>query len=173
MRDEGKRYYQASRNSEIYNQTMADQVGHQEMESGSNESQERYRLDLYPGSQIPSDFRNLIIAPFLNSLRYGNDLFKLIDKDAYYFSYGRYIELLLQRPSTQVKFAILDDETVLGWCLTEGKILHYVWVKKEVRRQGIARALMPKSFDTISHITNKGIHIWVNHYPGAKFDPFI
>jgi len=140
--------------------------------TGERIKEERYRLSLYPGSQIPPDFKNLIIAPFLNSLRYGNDLFKLIDKDAYFLSYNKYIELLLQRPSTQVKFAILDDETVLGWRISELKTLHYIWVKKEVRRQGIGRALMPQEFDTISHITNKGINIWVNHYPNVKFNPF-
>lgn len=147
-------------------------MGNQKLELTTNEPQERYRLVPYKGTIIPSDLRNLIIAPFLNSLRYGNDLFKLIDKDAYYLAYGKYIELLLQRPDTQVKFAILNDDTVLGWCLTEEKILHYIWVKKEVRRQGIARALLPHKFDTISHITNKGINIWAKHYPEVRFNPF-
>ena len=52
------------------------------------------------------------------------------------------------------------------------KTIHYIWVKNEVRRQGIGKALMPKEFDTISHITNKGISIWVNHFPEVKFNPF-
>jgi hypothetical protein len=151
---------------------MGNEMGNQKLESTANEPQERYRLISYKGSVIPSDLRNLIIAPFLNSLRYGNDLFKLIDKDAFYFSYGKFIDVLLQRPNASVKFAILDDETVLGWCMSEQKILHYIWVKKEVRRQGIGKALMPKDFDTISHITNKGINIWVNYYPEKRFNPF-
>ena len=151
---------------------MANKVGSEALEPTSKGiKEERYRLVPYKGIEIPPDFKNLVIAPFLNSLRYGNDLFKLIDKDAYYFSYGKYIELLLQRPNTQVKFAILDDDTILGWCISEDKTLHYVWVKKEVRRQGIAQALMPK-FDVISHITNRGINIWVNHYPQVRFNPF-
>ena len=147
-------------------------MGHTEVEPKGNEIEERYRLVAYYGATLPPEFKNLVIAPFLNSLRYGNDLYKLIDKDAYYFSYSKYIESLLQRPHSIVKLAILNDMTVLGWCLMENKVVHYIWIKKEVRRQGIGQALLPKTFDTISHITNKGINIWVNHYPNVKFNPF-
>jgi hypothetical protein len=140
--------------------------------TSSGAKEERYRLISYIAPELPPDFKNLIIAPFLNSLRYGNDLYKLIDKDAYYLKYAKYVELLLTRSTCVIKLAILNDDTVLGWCLAEGKAVHYVWVKKEVRRQGICQALLPKSFDTISHITNKGINIWINHFPNVRFDPF-
>jgi len=108
----------------------------------------------------------------LNSLRYGNDLFKLIDQDAYYKNYGNYISALLARPEMKVKLAVLNDDTVLGWSLYMNKTVHYVWVKSEVRRQGIGKSLLPNEFDTISHITNKGINIWINKYPKVRFDPF-
>lgn len=148
-------------------------MGGETLESTSQRAEEeRYRLVTYYGVTLPPEFKNLVTAPFLNSLRYGNDLYKLIDKDAYFFSYSKYIESLLQRPHSMVKLAILNDMTVLGWCLMENKVVHYIWVKKEVRRQGIGCALLPKTFDTISHITNKGINIWVNHYPNVKFNPF-
>lgn len=154
---------------------MANEMGNQILEFTSKESEEvedRYRLISYRGGCLPEEYKNVIIAPFLNSLRYGNDLFKLIDKDAYYLKYGQYVQSLLQRPMLLIRLAILNDNTVLGWSLLQNKIVHFVWVKKEVRRQGIGRSLLPKDFDTISHITNKGINIWVNHYPGVKFDPF-
>jgi GNAT superfamily N-acetyltransferase len=147
-------------------------MGNKILEPTTNESQERYRLILYPGSQLPQEYINLIKGPFKTSLRYGNDLYKLIDSDAYYKAYDKYIDLLLQRPLTQVKVAILNDDTIIGWRISENKTLHYLWVKKEVRRQGIGKELMPTEFDTITHITNKGINIWVNHYPNVKFNPF-
>lgn len=108
----------------------------------------------------------------MNSLRYGNDLFKLMDKDSYYEAYSRYIDSILHKPTSTIRIAALDDETVLGWSLSEDKIVHYVWVKKEVRRQGIARSLLPKEFDTITHITNVGMNIWVNKFPQVRFNPF-
>lgn len=122
---------------------------------------------------LPEEYKNVILAPFLNSLRYGNDMFKLIDKESYYSAYSKYINLLLQKPTTRVNFAQLKDDTVLGWCLYEtSNILHYTWVKKEVRRQGIGRAILPKEFDTITHITNKGLNIWINKFPTVRLNPF-
>lgn len=123
-------------------------------------------------SHLQRDYKNLVLAPFLNSLRYGNDLFKLIDKDAYYASYTKYIETLLQRPDCLIKFAMLSDDTVLGWCLFQDKTVHYVWVKEHQRRQGIAGSLVPKNFEVITHITNKAINIWVNKFPEVRFDPW-
>lgn len=144
------------------------------MESSRDESQEvnSYRIVTLQGNALPEEYKNLIIAPFLNSLRYGNDLFKLIDKDSYYANYARYIEALLKRDKSVVKMAVLSDETVMGWCLSEDKTVHYVWVKKEARRKGIGRALLPKEFSRISHITNKGINIWVNNFPEVSFNPW-
>lgn len=147
-------------------------MGNKNLESVPNES-EGYKIISYLGVHLPNEYVNLVIAPFLNSLRYGNDLFKLIDQDSYYKAYSKFVELLLKRPKAIVRLAELDDKTVLGWSLSENEILHYVWVKKEVRRQGIARALLPKKFTSISHITNKGLNIWVNKFPEVKFDPFV
>jgi GNAT superfamily N-acetyltransferase len=155
---------------------MADHMGDQDLELASegakDEVDEGYVIKHHPASLLPEEYKNLIRAPFLNSLRYGNDLYKLIDKDAYYISYGKYIEHLLQRPRSIVTLAILDDNTVLGWSLYEGETVHYVWVKKEVRRQGIAKELLPDKFSVITHITNTGINIWVNKFPLVRFNPF-
>lgn len=154
---------------------MANKLGNKELEStseGLEEVDSEYVLKFYAASLLPEEYKNLVRAPFLNSLRYGNDLYKLIDKDAYYLSYGKYIEHLLQRPRSIVSMAALDDGTILGWALYEGTTLHYVWVKKEVRRQGIAKELIPDKIDIITHITNTGINIWGNKMPEVKFDPF-
>jgi hypothetical protein len=154
---------------------MASEMGSEELEPETKklaEVESSYRIVYHQGSKLPIEYRNLIVAPFLNSLRYGNDLYKLIDKDAYFNNYSRYIEGLLLRPMAIVKLAMLKDETVLGWSLVEHKTVHYVWVKKEVRLQGICRALLPKEFNTISHITHKGINIWVKHFPDVGFNPW-
>ena len=71
-----------------------------------------------------------------------------------------------------IRLAMLDDETILGWSLYEYKTLHYIWVKQEVRRQGIAKALMPKDIEFFSHITNKGLSIWSSKYKELRFNPF-
>lgn len=147
-------------------------MGSKNLGPKTDEVENSYKIVVYKVLDLPQEFHNLIIAPFLNSLRYGNDLFKLIDKEAYYSSYSKYIQLLLQRPNAQVKLAMLSDRTVIGWSMIEGKTVHYVWVKKEIRRQGIGLSLLPKEFDTITHITNKGIGIWVSKFKDVRFNPF-
>lgn len=146
-------------------------MGNQVLDAKADES-EKYKIITIPASQLPIDHKNLIIGPFLNSLRYGNDLFKLIDQDDYYSHYAKYIDSLLARPTSTIKMAVLDDDTVLGWSLLDHKLVHYIWVKKEVRRQGIGKSLLPKEFDTITHITRVGINIWVSKYQHVRFNPF-
>lgn len=156
-------------------ETLGDEVGSEELEPSAAELEEvesSYRVEYFGGPKLSKEYRNVVVAPFLNSLRYGNELFKIIDKEAYYSSYARYIESLLLRPMTIIKMALLKDNTVLGWAMIEYKTLHYVWVKKEVRRQGIGRALLPNDFDTITHVTNVGLNIWVSKYPEKVFNPF-
>lgn len=152
---------------------MANEMGSEDLEPFTNEPEENfYTIVKYDSNNLPKDLKNLVLAPFLNTLRYGNDLFKLIDKNAYYDNYARYIHILLARPNSKITIATLSDDTAIGWCLWENKTVHYVWVKSEVRRQGIANAILPKDFDTISHITNKGINIWVSKFPNVRFNPF-
>lgn len=152
-------------------------MGDKELESKPDEPKEDgYKVITYTNKTFPCDFRNLIIAPFLNSLRYGNDLFKLIDKEGYYLAYGKYIDSLLNKSNIRMTLAILEDGSVLGWCLWEWSeptnIVHYVWVKKEARRNGICKSLLPLEFGVITHITNKGLTLW-NKYPDARLNPFI
>jgi hypothetical protein len=140
--------------------------------STSGPQKEEYKIVAYQGPALPQEFVNLIRAPFLNSLRYGNDLFKLTDKESYYGIYGRYIDALLQRPKAIVRMAVLSDGTVAGWALVEMYTLHYVWVKKEVRRKGIAASLIPKDLTTISHVTNIWLNMWNKKYYYLIFNPF-
>ena len=162
---------------------MADSLGNGSGEARREENPESspaktkkvggYVLEYVKASKLSEDLINVILGPFLNSLRYGNDLFKLIERDAYFNSYGRYIRGLLQRPDSVIKFAILDDGTIAGWCLFERRTVHYVWVKKEARREGMMRQLLPNEFDVISHLTNQGLKLWANHFPQVIFNPFI
>lgn len=140
---------------------------------GDTNKEEKYKIISYPAIELPKELLPLIIAPFLNSLRYGNDLFKLIDQEAYYEAYKRYIDSLLSRTFSVVRLAQLDDDTMLGWSLSENKTVHYVWVKKEARRQGIGKSLLPQDFDTMTHVTRVVLNIWPTKFPQVRLNPFI
>src|SRR4029077_15412207 len=151
---------------------MANEMGSKDLDLKTDESEEAsYRIVLYR-PQFPKEIVPKILANFLNSLKYGNDYFKLIDKDAYFPIYSMYVQRLLDKEAVGVRIAELKDGTILGWCLFEGPILHYVFVNKDVRGNGIAKALLPKQIDCFTHLTNKGINLWLKHYPESRFNPF-
>lgn len=149
---------------------MADAMGNQELESRTNEP-EGYKVIACGGAKVPQQLHNVILANFLNSLKSGNDLFKLVDRDSYFPNYTAYIQSLLLRPTTVMRFAMLDD-VVLGWSMISDSTLHYVWVKKEGRRQGIGQALVPEGITKISHVTGIGRRLWVTYYPDVVLDPW-
>jgi len=137
-----------------------------------------YQIVRYHGSDPAlTPYKNLIYTSFMKSLRFGNDWFKDIDSDSYFKTYHQVIDALLHRPYAQVSLALLteDLDTCVGWSLSEDKTLHYVFVKGDIqaRRHGIAKDLIPKDFDTITHLTKIGRSIWKEKYPNVSFNPFL
>lgn len=129
---------------------------------------------MYPGHALPDSYKNMILAKWMRSLKYGNDYFKLTDSDAYFGAYERYINSLLKRANLVIRLAALTQEkdVVLGWSAIEGTTLHYVWVQREQRNQKIGTALVPTKISTISHLTKAGMSIWHSKLSHAVFDPF-
>lgn len=119
----------------------------------------------------PGDF-NFIFSTWLKGLRYGNELYKLIDPTIYFKQYHKVLELLLK--SAHIKIACLKDDpdTILGYAVSTGACLHWIFVKKAWRGIGIARNLMSNDISSVSHITEVGIKI-LKRYPGIIFNPFL
>jgi len=136
--------------------------------------QASYSIIAYETSKLPENYRNFILSKWKRTLRHGNDYFKLIDSDAYYKSYGQYIESLLARPGF-IRLAVLSDDhdVALGFSLIQNGVLHYVYVQSEYRNKGISKYLIPVSIHTITHLTKAGIALWNHSYKHAKFNPFI
>lgn len=123
---------------------------------------------------LPANWRNIILSKWMRSLRFGNDYYKLMDKDAYYGAYHPYIEKIINDPESCIKFATLseDEDVVLGFSVSRDNVLHYVHVHKDVRKQGIGRSLVPDGIEVITHLTKNGLVIWSNKCPRWKFNPF-
>jgi GNAT superfamily N-acetyltransferase len=133
-----------------------------------------YSVISYPAFQLPETYRNMIFSKWLRSLRYGNDYFKLINSDDYYETYNKVIVNILKNPSAVVRIAVLTDapDVVLGWSVHRGPILDFVHVHKDMRKQGIGTALLPKDITNITHVTKTGIAVWASKYPQFIFNPF-
>lgn len=133
-----------------------------------------YSIIAFPGQSLPQQYQNMVLSKWLRSLKYGNDYFKLIESDTYFNMYQKYIKMILGRPNSVVRIAVLadDHDVALGWSVIEGSVLHYVHVQSEQRNKGIGKSLVPVKIDTLTNLTKTGMNIWHNKLPHAVFNPF-
>lgn len=119
------------------------------------------------------DDRNFIMSTWLKGLRYGNDWFELIEASVYYENYQKALDRLLGLVVTEVRVACLKDspDVILGYAVSRGKTLDYVFVRKAWRGIGVARDLVPSDINTVSHVTDVGRSI-LKKKPSVKFNPF-
>lgn len=136
-------------------------------------SLDSYVVIQFPGAMLPAEYHNMIYSKWLRSLRYGNDYFKLIAPDAYYKNYTKQIDFVLNQYNCIVRLAVLSDDhdVVLGFSVIRGNILDYVHVHKDMRRQGIAKALIPQGIEVVTHLTKIGLSIF-GKTKGVIFNPF-
>lgn len=93
-------------------------------------------------------------------------------RDEYFREQEARIYRLLAHPAAKLKVARdeQDAELVLGWALLEPPVLHYVLVRKALRGNGIARALLAN--ETIDRYSHRSKHL--DRFPaGWHFNPFI
>ena len=160
---------------------MLKQMEHSDAETEENAVIEKtapdsatYRI-LSFRSCAPEAYAGLVYSGWMHSLRYGNDMFKLMDQRPFYDAYKHYIESILKRPNSRLRVAVLteDEDVALGWCVDEGNTLHYVYVPRDYRKAGIGRSLVPKDIRNFTHITTIGLSIWNEKFPTARFNPFL
>lgn len=145
----------------------------EKLDPQTNESQERYILKSFKASETPKQYMNFIMSRYLRSLRYGNDYFKMIDSDSYYAFQKAYFLTLLQRPSARITMGLLpDDDTIVGWCLSEQDAVHYVFVLGALRSQGIGKVLLPKDFKVVTHVTKFCVPWLAKHFRFGTINPY-
>jgi hypothetical protein len=91
----------------------------------------------------------------------------------FYKGYHPVITALLKRSTTRVACLKESPDVILGYSVYEGPKLHWVHVKEAWRKFGIAKLLLPKDFNTVSHKTSMGERILKQKYPNVKYDPFL
>lgn len=133
-----------------------------------------YTVLLYRAAALPDEYRALIYSAWKKSHRHGNDFMKLIVPAAYYEAYDKVINNVMGQDDAVVRLAVLSDEpdVVLGFSVSRGTILEYVYVFKDHRRLGIGRKLLPSKVETITHLTKTGMSIWGSKFGSWKFNPF-
>lgn len=103
-----------------------------------------------------------ILSSWLKGQRFGHDFFKAIEPSAYYTTYSAQIEKLLALPTTAVVICCLSEEpdVIIGYSITTvPDTLHWVFVKEQWRKQGVANRLVAPMIKTVTSITKPGLAI--------------
>lgn len=118
------------------------------------------------------DDRNFIFSTWLRGLYYGDSWFSEIPKNIFMQHYHAVIERLLDAPGVTIKVACLSDtpDVILGYSVTRGNILDYVFVKSAWRKAGIGKSLVPPAPYTVTHLTKVGKILKPVNCP---FNPFV
>lgn len=128
---------------------------------------------LYDIRDYKEEDKNFIISTFLKGLYYDDSWFSLIEKNTFMDNYKKVIEALIQK--CVIKVACLKDEqdVIIAYSLLsqDFQTISWVYCKKEWRRKGIARSLLPKHPRSVSHLTQLGRQL-LPKLEGAVFDPF-
>lgn len=116
---------------------------------------------------------NFIISTFLRGLYYGDTWFSIIPKEIFMANYKKVIIALLNNATVKVACLKDDPDIIIGYSILSNDYLtiHYVYVKEKWRKQGIARSLLPKYPETITHLTSLGKSL-MHKFEYAIFNPF-
>lgn len=115
-----------------------------------------------------------IYSTWLKGLRYGNETFKQMEADVFFKNYEPILDAHFKRSGFRCIVACLKDEpdVILGWAAVQYTILHFSFVKKAWRAQGIMnRMLQHSEIRSCSHLTKAGNAIRVKK--GWEFNPFL
>lgn len=91
---------------------------------------------------LRDDERHMVFSDWIRSYRRGSVDVAGVDPARFHVGMDRRVRRLLA--SSIVNVAVHSDvpDSVLGWCCASGEVIHYVYVKSDARRHGIATELV-------------------------------
>lgn len=116
---------------------------------------------------------NFVFPTFRLGVNHGNEFYDLIDEKLFKEKFDPVIAQILDRSAVNVCCLTEDEDVVLGYCVVEEPKLHWVFVKSDWRKGGIAKALLePFKIDSVSQLTDLGLKIMKERKSKWAFDPF-
>lgn len=92
---------------------------------------------------LPSDLE-FIYATWLNSYWADSQKYQQITGPTFFTEYPKVLDRILDSPETQVSVACSssDENIIYGYLVSSPPVAHYLFVKSNFRRWGIARSLL-------------------------------
>lgn len=112
--------------------------------------------------------RSLVMSTFIHSYVRGSGNIEIagVDHDTGYALFSPLCQSVLSRAELCVAVSEGDADLVVAWTLAETHkgLLHYVWVRSEYRRSGVASSLLDHVFSTrtLKHHTFETL-VWRRH----------
>jgi hypothetical protein len=123
---------------------------------------------------VSQDDLPFIFSTWLRSFRYSSTFANEISKEVYYEFHTKVIDRILSRiPTIYIACDKTSPDTIFGYILGEGEVLHFIYVKKDFRKLGIGSTLLdtygiPKY---ISHLT-KSAKKFIENNPTVRYNPY-
>lgn len=134
-----------------------------------NKSEVSYIRDYTAGD------KHFVLATWLRGLYYGDTLYSLIEKQTFMTYYHAILERLLEGKEIKINVMCLteDPNVIVGYSVLrpDATTLHWVFVKKSFRGNGVATDLVPETVKVVTHLTKAGIAILKNK--GLSYNPFV
>lgn len=108
---------------------------------------------------LPTDMP-FIYATWLNHQYEGASWFRCIPRSIFKKNYRRIIDDIIRNKASSIHICCLEDDydVILGYAVTQrihgGHALHWIFVKEDWRRNGIAKKLIPDSIQVVTHLTD-------------------
>lgn len=123
------------------------------------------------------DARSLVYSTWLRSYEHSSPMTKQVPRAVFFTEHHKVIDRIMARDPI-VKMAVMPDDpsVVFGWAVVEkgpAYTVHYVYVKPDFRKYGIAKALLadiPRPFN-YSHWTYI-LRDLEPKIPGSRFNPY-
>ena len=118
---------------------------------------------------------NFIKATWLNGIYYGGTFLSKMEKNLFMTHYSSILDNYLHSKATNIKLAVLKDdpEIIIGYVAyrninPEFSVLDYVFVKKNYRKSGFSKVLIPSNAKYCTILTALG----AKYIKNLQLNPF-
>lgn len=131
---------------------------------------------------------DFIYSSWLNSYKNDSSFARKIARSIFFKWHQKIVKIILSRPSTTISIACFDEmpEVILGYMIHEKQkededekdIIHFVYVKKDYRKQGIAKLLIESQSihlneSLFTHFTDTLYDLKIKEkHPKFMYDPY-
>lgn len=116
-----------------------------------------------------------IFATWLQCYKHSSSFARHIPKKVYFEQHHAIVERLLARCEVLVCTLADSDSTIVGYVVRGPGILHFVYVKKDFRRMGVASGLLvdvdPNAM-VFTHWT-EGFDLILRKWPHMQYNPYL